>query len=430
MLVPRRNRSLRAEGRDRPSDRSRTRKWRISGVGLVYLGVWIALLAAGLHQQVNLILLIAGMAAGPVMASVASILVSSAMLRRVRVTRRLPDHTFAGGPLVLDYTLENLRTGNAVLALRVEDAIVPTDRTIPGSASVLPSVTFDRVAPRDRFRLRWQGPAPVRGRYRFAPLELVTGAPFGLMERRIAIPSNEDLIVYPRVGRMSRRWQQLHRESSQTKKGRRHDRTAQQQEYHGLRDYRPGDSPRWIHWRTTARIGKPMVKEFEHQNDQDLAILLDLWLPRTKVSGEQREAIEAVLRFAATVCVEASRQSGRRILLGWTGPTPGVLNGAASLKLLNEQLEALAVMKPAPEGQVSGLLDALPPSALRESLLVLISTRPVNLVEEAERSPRLAGAASRGLAGRVILLDASRGDLDDLIQFDGEPPDRPTVARR
>ena len=428
--MPRRDRFNRARGRERSRDLSRARRWRISRVGLGYLGVWIALLAAGLHQQVNLILLIAGMAAGPVVASIASILVSSAMLRSVRVTRRPPDHAFAGGVLILDYTLENCRQGNAVLALRVEDALVPVDRAIPGATSVLPCVTFDRVAPRERFRLRWQGPTPVRGRYRFASLELVTGAPFGLMERRLAVPSTDELVIYPRVGRLSRRWQQLHRESTQTKKGRRHDRTAQQQEYHGLREYRPGDSPRSIHWRTTARVGKPMVKEFEHQNDQDLAILLDLWLPRMKVVSEQREAIEAALRFAATVCVEASRQAGRRIVLGWTGPTPGMLSGVASSRLLQEQLQALAIMKPAPEGQVSGLLDALPPATLRESLLVLVSTRPVNLVEEAERSTRLAGGASRGLAGRVILLDASRGDLDALIEFDEATRAESPAARR
>src|SRR5262249_16779880 len=47
--------------------------------------------------------------------------------------------------------------------------------------------------------------------------------------------------------------------------------------------------------------------------------------------------------------------------------------------------------------------------------------RPVNLLEEAERSVRLSGGSARGLLGRVILLDASRGELSDLIKF-GENP--------
>ena len=50
-----------------------------------------------------------------------------------------------------------------------------------------------------------------------------------------------------------------------------------------------------------------------------------------------------------------------------------------------------------------------------------MATRPVNLIGESERSARLSGVKGRGLAGRVVVLDASRGDLDDLIEFDRPP---------
>ena len=173
-----------------------------------------------------------------------------------------------------------------------------------------------------------------------------------------------------------------------------------------------------------------MVKEFEQQNEQDLAILLDPWLPRTKVTPEQREALEQAIRFAATVCLETCRHQGRRLLLGWTGPTPGVRQGPASVKLLHELLEQLAVLRPSTEGSLGALFDALPPAILREAVLIVVSTRPINLIEEAERSARLSGTSARSLLGRVILLDASRGDLDDLIQFRDSPTAGPTAWRR
>ena len=66
---------------------------------------------------------------------------------------------------------------------------------------------------------------------------------------------------------------------------------------------------------------------------------------------EQREALEQAIQFAATVCLETCRHQGRRLLLGWTGPTPGVRQGPASVKLLHELLEQLAVMRPATEGE-------------------------------------------------------------------------------
>ena len=220
---------------------------------------------------------------------------------------------------------------------------MPVEPVGSGTASLPPRGLLRAGAgPAARLRSPLAGPAPGgagtgSGRWSWSP-----GSPFGLLERRVTSSEPGELIVYPRVGTLTRRWRRVVREATETRRGRRHDRSAQQQEYHGLRDYRPGDSPRWIHWRTTARLGEPMVKEFEQQNEQDLAVLLDPWLPRTKVTAEQREALEQAIRFAATVCLETCRHQGRRLLLGWTGPAPGVRQGPASIKLLHELLDQLA----------------------------------------------------------------------------------------
>jgi hypothetical protein len=59
----------------------------------------------------------------------------------------------------------------------------------------------------------------------------------------------------------------------------------------------------------------------------------------------------------------------------------------------------------------------------------VVSTRPLNLAEEAERSARLSGSSARGWSGRVTLLDAARGDLDELVQY-GETPSGMLLGRR
>ncbi|WP_435022174.1 DUF58 domain-containing protein [Tundrisphaera sp. TA3] len=397
---------------------------RLTREGWRYLVIWLGLLAFGLYQQINLILLVAGLAAGPI---ASSIVVSAAMLRRLRVGRRAPKYAFAGEPLAIDYTLDNDRRMSAALALVVADELVPADRS-SGATGVGPLVFFPRVAGLSRMRARWQGIAPARGRYRFRNLEIVTRSPFGLLERELSIPDPGDLVVYPTIGQLARRWQYKHLEASEARRGSRSDRSIQQQEYHGLRDYRPGDSPRWIHWRTTARLGVPMVKEFEQHNEQDLAILLDPWLPRNKATAEQREAVELAIRFVATICYETCRHPGRRLLMGWAGPTPGVRQGPASVKLLHEFLEQLATLRPLPEGGLADLLDILPPATLRDSFLIVVSTRPIQLAEEAERSTKLSATSIRGLMGRVTLLDASRGDLAPLIHF-GPPGSSPAALR-
>ncbi len=74
----------------RPNQRSR---W--TGAGLGYLAIWLALMGTGLYQQINLLLLTAGLAAGPI---AASFVISLSMLRKVEVGRRLPDYRLLRRP--------------------------------------------------------------------------------------------------------------------------------------------------------------------------------------------------------------------------------------------------------------------------------------------------------------------------------------------
>ena len=75
------------------------------------------------------------------------------------------------------------------------------------------------------------------------------------------------------------------------------------------------------------------------------------------------------------------------------------------------------MMRPASEGGLAELFDVMPPPVLREALMVVISCRPINLIEEAERSSRLSGASARGLLGRVLLLNSTQRDLVPLFQL-------------
>ncbi|MBV8312478.1 MAG: DUF58 domain-containing protein [Planctomycetaceae bacterium] len=392
-----------------------TERTIVTREGWCYFGVMSVLLAAGLYQQVNLILLVSTLAAGPFLTSWIG---SRALLRRLSVVRRVPAYVFSGDPLVVNYTLENGRRWTAALALFMEDSLVRVDGAAPGTA-ISPRVFFPRVPGRDRARVRWQAASPRRGKYGFRDLDLGTRAPFGLVERRVTIPLSEEIVIYPKIGQLTRRWFQLQRQASENRMGKRHDRSSQQEEYHGLRGYRSGDNTRWIHWRTSARRGELMVKEFEQQNEQDLAILIDPWLPRTKITRELRDAMEQAISFAATVCLETCRRQGRRLILGWTGATPEVCQGQASVKLLHELLERLALLRPATEGTLAELIDTLPATSLRHSLLIIVSTRPINLAEEAERSSRLAGSSSRNLLSRAIVLNTAQGELSELIQEAG-----------
>jgi hypothetical protein len=106
------------------------------------------------------------------------------------------------------------------------------------------------------------------------------------------------------------------------------------------------------------------------------------------------------------------------------------LQGPASIKLLHQLLDQLSVLRPVSEGHVHQLFDALPPATLRQAFVVIVSTRAINLADEVEQSARLAAAPGRGLAGHILMLDVSRGDLSDLIRFsEGLSPTLETRGR-
>ena len=78
-------------------------------------------------------------------------------------------------------------------------------------------------------------------------------------------------------------------------------------DFYGIRSYRPGDSPRWIHWRTTARVGQPMVREFEEPPQQHLTVILEAWLPdpadalMKKWQEARQENLETIQLLIATL---------------------------------------------------------------------------------------------------------------------------------
>jgi uncharacterized protein (DUF58 family) len=112
-----------------------------------------------------------------------------------------------------------------------------------------------------------------RGRFRLGPLSLTTGDPFGLFQVTRQVPQTTHIVVYPMtfdlpdftlpLGPMP---------GGDALRRRTHYVTANAA---GVRDYSPGDSFNRIHWRSTARRDRLIVKEFELDPLSDIWIFLD-----------------------------------------------------------------------------------------------------------------------------------------------------------
>jgi len=143
-----------------------------------------------------------------------------------------------------------------------------------------------------------------RGVVRFDGLTLARPDPLGLFRalRRIALPSS--VLILPKryplppvalPGALKYQRGGVAMASN----------VGQSEEFVALRDYRRGDPLRHIHWRSWAKAGKPIVKEFEDEFFVRHALILDTFTRRPH-SDEFEEAVSVAASFACTVLTQES----------------------------------------------------------------------------------------------------------------------------
>lgn len=121
-------------------------------------------------------------------------------------------------------------------------------------------------------RHNWQvnTPCNMRGEFRIGPLAITSGDPFGLFSNTRHIAATERILVYPAVQAITK--VQLPVGLLSGGEAQRYQTQNITTNAAGVREYVPGDSINRIHWKSTARRGKLIVKEFE------LDPLVDIWL--------------------------------------------------------------------------------------------------------------------------------------------------------
>ena len=140
-----------------------------------------------------------------------------------------------------------------------------------------------------------------RGSHQLGPLMMEASAPFGLFRRRIRLTDPETVLVYPELYPLARL--ALADSLSGSEPG--WWKTRMGTDLAGSRYYLPGDPLRIIHWRNTARVGRPMVKEFDSSRGQTLHLLFDA----TQVWGRGKETtLEYGIKILASAAIYARRR--------------------------------------------------------------------------------------------------------------------------
>lgn len=191
-----------------------------------------------------------------------------------------------------------------------------------------------------------------RGWLEFAALRFGRPEPLGLLKRIFRQPLTDRLLALPRRYPVP----PLHFHD-----GRRYQRggvnlaqsVGEEDEFVGLRDYRPGDPPRRIHWRSFAKRGEPVVKEFQDEFFVRYGLLLDSF-----AAGLDEARFETAVTAAASIAA-AERSPEALLDLLLVGDRAYCFSAGRGLGQTEQLLEILACVMPQREQPFSHLLSLL-----------------------------------------------------------------------
>jgi uncharacterized protein (DUF58 family) len=216
---------------------------------------------AAINAGLNLLFLVWGMMLFLILASG---VLSELCLRKLEVRRASPQAIFAHTPYLMGISLANGKRRLPSFSVEVEDLVEGQPLEKRCYFLKLPAGRVQETA--------YRHVVPRRGRLRLSGFRVSTRFPFGLIHKSKDIQAPAELLVYPALcpvppellqgfashhGRGHHKWRSRHGE------------------FFGLREFRQGDDPRDIHWRTSARRGAAFVRETEDDEGQEVRLVLD-----------------------------------------------------------------------------------------------------------------------------------------------------------
>lgn len=243
-------------------------------------------------------------------------------VRRITISREAPAEAFEGKPFdvslrirnngrftrrlvtVDDLQFSNLRRQGSLARARRQRAefkdFIRT-RKAPESARAgaeeATLVVVEELLPGE-LEVDYRMSAPRRGVYPPARLRVGSGGVLGSAEVRKVRHAARGMTIFPTVFpldsfRFDPRAELAATQAIESsRKGIGHD-------YYGVREYSPGDSLRYVHWRSSARMGKLIVKEYEQELRPSAAIALALLAP--EFGDGNSNSLEDGLRAAASI---------------------------------------------------------------------------------------------------------------------------------
>ena len=340
-------------------------------------------------------------------------LLALAMIRAARPRLELTAHgahrIAAGEPLPIQLQISNPTASPSGPARAL-------GHLLPAAIDMIPAggVAISSLAPGETLTATLSLQPRARGIYRLSGWRLESDFPFGLLNAGRHFVRYGQLVVYPRFDPLDR---------MAMPQGRRHQpggvafvaNRGESVEFIGNREYREGDNVRDIDWRATARLSRPIVREYREEFFLRTAIVLDTHVPR--LSGEFTPARAEDFERAVSLCAACGDYLNRADYLVdilAAGPQLHQLLAGRGLVSLDQMLDILAGV----EADARGHWDELEP-LLGAQLEQIASVVCLFLDWDAARRDFCATLAEAGAVTKIVVVRDAPPSLS-VEQWPGE----------
>lgn len=241
-----------------------------------------------------------------------------------------------------------------------------------------------------------------RGRHALEPLEAVLADPLGLEHVEQRLGERSDVLIRPRIPVLASVFSTHGARDAGAARSRYRRPTGF--EIHAVRDYAPGEPLRAVHWPSTARRGRLMVKELDDAPRDDLAVILDQDVDG--VAGPRgRSSFDAAVRTAGALAL-AHVLWNRRVVLVGTATSGEAVRVRSPGHDCGVALDALATVMPMAGAHVDRALRTPDAAVSRAREIVVVTGCPGRAVapllelRRGGRTVSLVVIAAETFAGR------------------------------
>jgi len=345
--------------------------YRLTREGIIYLAAVFVIVLAAINTGNNLLFMIlACLLAGILISGI----ISRVVLTGLELNIELPEHVFAGQPILATVEVRNEKNMMPSFSLRVVGTGEKTGAEILSRPVYFPYIPHDNSA-RQKVELLF----PRRGVYRQSAFGIRTKFPFGFLEKTRHVNSEMELVVYPHIEPTDEFYEilpLLTGEIETLHRGRGND-------LYSIRDYLSTDSARFVDWKASAKSAALKVREFAREDERRLVLALDSFVgpigadarPQEQ-SQRQATSLPENFRFERAVslaaCIAWHFYEARAVMQFCTPEMSTPMTAAGDI--IYDVLRELAYIQPQREAPRSAFLETL--AAESEAFKIVITNQP------------------------------------------------------